>query len=319
MRRNNTIDLMRLVCAVFILFIHVPLCGNDSALIIQIGRFAVPFFLLVSGYYVTPESANKQLKSVLKLTGVTLVLYSVLNSVCSALGGYGAFAWFTNAVSLKTLLLFVLFNRAVFFANTVYYLFMLIYLYIIYGLAAHWGWQRKIQRMILPLLALGLILVWLNLPWFYTGNWLLTGIPFFFGGQWLRQVPDIGKKSVWLIVGGVCLCALEWLMSGRLEHYLTIGSTMLSGGLFLFCLQHPMLAGDNIAKMCRQCSQIVFIVHCGVRDILKLFLDPDRWDFPLVVLASSVLFAFIWTEFIRIVKKHKQIHFKNKKAGAAQF
>ena len=49
--RNEGIDMLRMVCAFFIVCIHIPFPGGVGSYIKAVSRIAVPIFFMISGYY----------------------------------------------------------------------------------------------------------------------------------------------------------------------------------------------------------------------------------------------------------------------------
>lgn len=49
--RNQSMDCCKLLGAIFVVFIHVPLPGSLGMVLSTMGRFAVPIFFAISGYY----------------------------------------------------------------------------------------------------------------------------------------------------------------------------------------------------------------------------------------------------------------------------
>lgn len=279
---------MRLVCAIFVMFIHVPFPGTIGAEICQFGRSAVPFFLMVSGYYATPQSAGKRLWSTVRLAGIALVFYFVVNSACRLAQGGSALDWLANSLNFDVLIRFLLINRLSFFSSIMYYFFMLIYVYIIYCAVVRWRTRNYLEWLVLPLLLAGIGLCYLNQPWYYAGNWLFTGLPFFYMGQIISRHSELQRYANVCAIFGVCFSIAEGLLG---EFYISLGSAALSVGAFLLCIRYPSLVGVSMAEWCRRISLPVFIIHCGVRDVMQLFLPHDLWFFPLAVLLVSFVIS----------------------------
>lgn len=101
MERNRTIDLVKLIAAICVSLIHLSVSmpemylDNDYTLVANyIGRFAVPFFFLTSGYYVT--NYQKALVKTIKLYTLFMSLILVANVVLMpfGLGVYGSIKWY---------------------------------------------------------------------------------------------------------------------------------------------------------------------------------------------------------------------------------
>ena len=54
LQRNTSLDLMRWICAFLVVVIHVPIVG--AHFIMPITRIAVPFFFMITGYYLYSSS-----------------------------------------------------------------------------------------------------------------------------------------------------------------------------------------------------------------------------------------------------------------------
>lgn len=98
LKRNNTIDLMRFVCAILVVAIHThpfydisEWAGVFGTLILP--RIAVPFFLCVSGYFFikklneNSENCFKPIIKVVKIYAIWSVPYVVLNVLSDIMDG----------------------------------------------------------------------------------------------------------------------------------------------------------------------------------------------------------------------------------------
>jgi surface polysaccharide O-acyltransferase-like enzyme len=72
-RTNQLIECMRYIACVLICFIHVPFPKPFSSYVILAGRAAVPFFLLLSGYFACSDDPVRKVKKKLRDT-VRIVL-----------------------------------------------------------------------------------------------------------------------------------------------------------------------------------------------------------------------------------------------------
>lgn len=76
--RNQSIECARMVASFFVVFIHCSFPGMLGEYINCIGRFAVPMFLVISGYFCYQASDKKilaQAKDLLKLYLTAAILY----------------------------------------------------------------------------------------------------------------------------------------------------------------------------------------------------------------------------------------------------
>ncbi len=113
MKRNSAIDILKIISATGVVFIHascykmetLPLVGV-SLFANYIFRFAVPFFFICSGYYVTDN--KKGLYSVAKLYAIYLLLYKMCSFVYVVNGEVGitSIAWYFEAYLIILILTF---------------------------------------------------------------------------------------------------------------------------------------------------------------------------------------------------------------------
>lgn len=187
-KRNNTIDLLRFFTCPFILLIHCPLPAPLGDVLIHIGRYGVPFFLLVSGWFsYMPDTqgmvrhARKKLVDTFKLMGSFAVVYLILNSTSAVLRGDGLLSWMRSYTNLASAAYLILFNRALFWGSTGYYVFMLVYVYVLLLIIIRFNLLNKAFFLVPILLSANVLCgAFTNLPWFYYGNFLFTGLPFFY-------------------------------------------------------------------------------------------------------------------------------------------
>lgn len=310
--RNNSLDAFRMIASIFVVFIHVPFPGIIGELIKTTGRFAVPFFLLISGYYYAEENAKKSIVSVIKLIIFSSALYCALNCMGSVLRRTGFFGWLVPHLTLEALLQFLLFNRAYFISNISYYLFMLLYVYIAMLLLARFGATQKCYALVPLLLAGTVLLTYLNVAWYYCGNWLMTGLPFFLLGKAIQTGKLKVSRPLPIIVLGLAAAVLEARLV-RGDRYLGVSAIILSVGLFQWCLQNPAAFSGRFAAWGRRISLFVFILHCGIRDVLKNVLSINAWILPFVVLALSVVCSVL--AYMLLNKIKNQIVRREKKAS----
>lgn len=198
-KRNLALDIWRLISCIFVVFIHCEFPGDAGHYVVMVGRYAVPFFLMLSGYYCTSSSVKKRLLSAISMTIVSIGLYTTINSCLSLYRGKELFWWFTKAQDSDMLYRFLVYNRAHFFASTVYYVLMLIYVYVIVALLYRFRLLSKAYFLIPVLLLRNLWLNYSGTEWFYAGNWLYTGLPFFLLGSLIKEKEICLKHTGWIV------------------------------------------------------------------------------------------------------------------------
>ena len=315
MSRNRLIDALRAIACAFVLFVHCPFPGAFGVCVSALARFAVPFFLMVSGYYCWRDTdaamfaaAKKQLHSTGRLTLIGTAFYAVSNTLRDTITGTQPFSWLGGLLSATGIRRFFIFNRAVFLSSVMYYLFMLLYVYALYMLLLRAKAMRLAYAAIPVLLTAGVVLNMVVLaPWYYTGNWLLTGLPFFVLGHLIAARKIRIAHPEWFILPGAVLCCLEALRNS--EVYCGLGAIMLSVSLLLTCIKYPQAKmPDFLVRFGRRSSVVLFVIHCGVRDYVKLLLPASTPLYgillPVTILALSAALSAVIPRLAHISKSH---------------
>ena len=61
-----SIDGMRAIAAFFIVCLHVPFSGTFGEVVSAFARIAVPFFFMISGFFIWSDTEEKQYKRIRK-------------------------------------------------------------------------------------------------------------------------------------------------------------------------------------------------------------------------------------------------------------
>ena len=308
-RENQTIECMRIICCVSILFIHCgfPLPSPVRSYAMAIARFAVPFLILLSGWFADHNEGWQKAKKkrwdtlrVILIGGIICLLWNCLNSYLQ----YSSLsAWLRPHLNRKTLYHFLLFNRAVFFNSVFYYFFIMVYVYSIFILAQRWKITAFLCYLSPVLLATGIyICEFAELPWYYGGNFLFLGLPVFLLGYRLREVQQKlikWKEKEWLcILAAAAITITERMLFG--SRYLYFGAVLLAVSVFVFCINHETLKCPKLlVKAGTMLSLPMIVIHCEVRDTLQLLTKLNNYALPLLVLVISLLLSVVYQKKIR--------------------
>ena len=319
-KRNSNIDAIRGIACIFVVLVHCVLPGEFGQYMIAYARFAVPFFVLVSGWFAYHEDRHKvhgyclrKLKDTCKLTVSAALLYFLWNSLNNYFSSGDAIGWlisyFSNGDSWYNL---IVYNRAVFLNSVMYYLLMMIYVYIIIIAAT----EMRLLNLLKWFIPVGL--VWnyvlgavVRAPWFHSGNFLLTALPFFLLGMQLRRWSRTHSFKPALLYGmlsvGLLLTYIEASCFG--DVYCYVGSILISISVLLLCTTDAGLKmPDWMATFGRNYSTYIFILHCGLRDTLKLVIKDSstelyQWISPWAAIALAVVIAIVCRGISRKLKK----------------
>ena len=106
--RNASLDLLKGIAALFVIWIHEQFPGVTGQLVNRIGAFAVPVFFMVSGYFAYHADRKKLGRSVRHILRLILITYGLnLLRIVVFDGTTAAVDAVVNAFSPRTLILWV--------------------------------------------------------------------------------------------------------------------------------------------------------------------------------------------------------------------
>ena len=315
--RNQTVDVIRILACYMVIYCHVELPGSAKAYSMGLARFAVPYFLMVTGWFLWKEkleeedkAVRRHLVSMCKLFAISAPAISIVNIFVCRLKGDPLFSWLTKYWSGNHAIFeFFMYNRASFFSSVVYYLPLMIYVAIIYLLLLRKGWIRFLYYLIIPLISMNIYRgEVIGLRWYYQGNWLFTGLPFVAIGRLLHEKKleeFVARRTAYtLIVVGICITLLE---AGRFEgRFIYVGTVPLALGIFMLaingrCYKWPSWIVDHG----RYITPIIFLSHCSIRDLCyTLAGEPQgllRYFMPTIIFLFSSAFAILLLELKRLL------------------
>lgn len=350
--RNSTIDVLRLVLAVCVIYIHMQeflspgtlslpvLLMND--VLLGLTRFAVPLFFVFSGYFVySSEDQDKRHRighsirktSVLLFTG--MMVYFVLGAM---LNGFDIL----KSLTPKSLLNFVVFNDTSVLTRAggggiLWWVAALLYIYILYFLAAN---HRK-GRIVLVVIsfvgyAIGLCIapmyggIFLDrLPLIYSRNFLFEGLLFFSIGYFvrhyessIRSIPsNIIKRFLILSVIAYAFEQVTYILPDyhhRVPQSQTFILPIAATAVMLAAIRFPgFMRGTLLPALGRKLVLYIFLSHRAIIYIIcRIFLGatPPVKDNPdLSMRYSHVIILFVVTILISFVAAGGYYTLKNHK------
>ena len=286
--RNQTIDVVRIIASFFVILCHIHLPEPLRDYSMGLARFAVPFFLLVTGWYLnqgdprrTVGAARKTLLSILKMTIMSVLLISAVNTAVCLIEGKALFSWATSFFRRSgSMRLFLMYNRTHWLSSVMWYLFGLLYALVIYLALVRFHALKYAYWAILPLLILNLVRgEAMGKAWYYQGNWLYTSLPFLLLGSLLREkgwCSRISTGTAWRMVAvGILATLVEAGIFG--EEIIYIGTLPLVLGIFCLAVN----SGETcwpvwLADFGRRCTKYVFLLHCSLRDLIYALTGEPR-------------------------------------------
>lgn len=116
-KRYITLDLIKIIAAYMVVFIHVSFPGHFGKVIVCLARFAVPLFFIISGYfsYSKIESCDiYRLRRKIESTGILFfgsIIFYVLAISCVIRKPERIGNWLANGSSLDALQNFIVWNE----------------------------------------------------------------------------------------------------------------------------------------------------------------------------------------------------------------
>ena len=310
-RSNQMIEAMRYICCLVVLCIHCNMPQPVGNLFNKYGRFAVPFFLLVSGYYAysydLTEKSIKKFKQTLHIVLIHGSFCIAWNCANSYFGSGSLISWAHPYFSINTAKELLLFNRAIFINSSFYYFFLLLYLYlfcVFVGRCKHISITGIYCLSAILYITGYCIYHFLNKPWYFVGNFLFTGIPLFFLGHMLHSkfhmfVLFFKKPLIVIGIGVVTTYAETHLLHGT---YMTIGQVLVAVALLFICVNNSHKNMGTLAMLGSECSMFVMIYHCQIRDTVSLIINKYSWRFPLIVLVFTTSLGILYSQLKSISK-----------------
>lgn len=321
--RNQSIELCRLVAAIAVVFLHVPLPDPIGGWIGCMARFAVPFFFLVSGYFSFARDsawAKRRLWQVLKLN-----VYATLPFLLWKYLG------FYRGSSLLDFLRWEVFPKNAFMDwllrhinPAAGHLWFLAALVPCYGSLWLYGKLREgEERNNHPLYLTGFFLMVIYflfstilpingtaVPYMtYRNGWFL-GLPLFLLGMFLHEHEETIKEKFHLttrnlgllILAGILLSLLQYRAYGTTEVFLgTIPEVI---GLLLLLTSHPTLPGKLLKKAAAhlgRISTVLYIIHILILEVYETCILPiaslparEPWLAPFLIAGISLVIAILW-------------------------
>ncbi len=332
-KNNGALDYFRIIAALFIVAIHIgPLstfnATADFLFTYCLGRIAVPFFLMTTGYFVLsssvkhPKSLWKNLKKITILYVIATLIYFPINLYA------GKIVWDLNIIA-----------KDVLFDGTFYHLWYLpasiMGCLFVYYILKHWGFKVAIVIAVLCYIIglfgdsyYNLVSSFAPVEGFYnvlfqissyTRNGIFYAPIFLLIGVFIANHKfQLSRLILWvgLIVSTVCLLLEGYLVyTFDWQRHSSMYIFLLPCAFFLFLLL--LSISKKQVPFLRKISTLVYILHplciIGVRGVAKVvgitkwLVDNSLLHFIAVCVSSlvaSFVIAFLMNVFSKLYKKN---------------
>ena len=335
---NYCILFFEILACIFIVFLHIKFPSLFGEIVEMFARFGVPFFFMVSGYFLISSSGidAKLLRTKIKRKLIHLliillfgsILYFILDIYTSR---SNLSTYFANLFNVKSLLVLVLFNEPL-FGGHLWFILALIYSYLFILIFPNLFIKTKIALyLISSLLFLNIIVnvityqlehsifgIPISHYWFYR-NWFAEGLPFVALGVLLKKTASIfeNKKTKYIVVAlctSLVLMILEGLFYRKILHaypIFCIFNVVFCLCIFALSVKKPLLFSNFfLSKVEGNWTTSVYVIHplfitaisfCFAK--LNFTHTASLYIAPIAVAISSVVFSIFLSLIIRKIKK----------------
>ncbi|MDA9201828.1 acyltransferase family protein [Flavobacteriaceae bacterium] len=300
--RNYLIDSIRLIAALFVIFLHIPLENFNEEFAVHLrllSRWAVPVFLMFSGYFVSLKVKKNDayfISYITKLLGIILI--STLIYVPFALSNVG--------------LGYFIYKFDWIFLGAYYHLWFLIAL-IFSTLVYMFFYMNKIER-ILDLFSIFLLFFFVTIMdyGYLFGITINQNVPllflsiFFFNfGTHLKQLFSNTLKSklisILLLITGVCIQEIEiFFLDGKssydpLDFQMLYGTILFSIGVIGCSFSFKQTKSNWVSKLGMKYALFIYIYHVLLVETFKAFDINGTIVLlsPFIIITISILVAII--------------------------
>ncbi len=319
-RKNITLELLKLLAAYMVVFIHISFYGNFGIAVNALARFAVPLFFLVSGFFsygMSPEKIKIRIKRIVKLIIFSTVVYTLFNVALAIYFGSinSAFVYFSKYLQPKRWLNFIFLNVPASSAH-LWYLFAILYVYIIFYFVKKYKANEKIIFIVsFALLVLHIFLgeclsaFKIVLPIAYLRNFVFMGIPFFAAGLFIKKHEDKIRKipayaSVVAFITGCAATLFSRFCFGANEIY--IGSLLILFTFVNIFVKYSDVKYSPFLEKLSECSNYVYIFHIIIsRLLLGVYakFDVDYSSSVLLINLHPILVCIFSTVLSFIIRR----------------
>jgi len=317
-------DTLRLLASFFVVLLHAPLPGGFGEAAKPVLRCAVPFFFMVSGWWLAGNDMarvkarlNKQARRMFFLLVISCAAFFAMNIAYSVfIEKTGFAAPFQTLLDYRAVASFLAFNNTDLFwpggSAHLWFLAGLLYVLIFLRLGVEHIPLRKLYWLVPVLLTAAMplaIFASRNIEAvqdrdMITRNFLFTGIPCVLAGMWLRQnerkfrcLPN--WVFIVLPVACACFCLLERLP--LLRNPFELSRILFAASLMLLSARFPAVAGKTfLPRWGERYSLMIYIIHYPIVSGLKWFTErglPEqvmRWGGAVIAFALALGAAMAW-------------------------
>lgn len=338
-RRNAHISILKLVSACFVVFIHIGFPGKFGEGVNCVARFAVPVFLMISGYYsygADVSTLGRRLKKIVLLIIVSNGIYFLWDVFHKMIAHESLREYCARVFTVKKLAHFVFMGENP-FAEHLWYLLAMALVYVIMMVyKGFYGRSERINYGPLYIVAVcGFMIqiafgvkslgVDLDVSYILYRYCLFFALPLFSLGVFVHEYREriaeryrfSRKKAVLLILIGLSLSLVQCFGIGKVE--MPLGMLLVVVNLFLLAMDGETDKARSRSALaligCTEiCSTVVYVIHPliskivnGLQSQVPLLHAVRNMEniYPLFVLLFSILSGYCIAFIIYRVKRSR--------------
>lgn len=336
--RNTTMDIFKALACIGVVLIHITFPDPIGPMVRGLGRFSVPLFFAVSGFYL---SSSEQLDS----GAIARKLKHIAQLIVLSELGYLVFSYIFNQLYIPKKLDYFIEHYfstgwverfAITNAPPVYaHLWFMYALFMIYLLILLFIKRKRTLRILSILAPAGLVCIALfqefsslhllrgsiplpgaSITTYWAHTIIFRALPFFLIGFCFREYNHILQKipapKVLLLVLIVLFeAASMWEAITFSVSQFYVGNMLAFLCILLLCIKYPQMHCKPLEYIGSRLSTLVYIIHVGVYKSLDVLystlkiskLDIILWTRPIIALIASILLAFVVDWVIAWVNK----------------
>ena len=308
----TNIEWLRIVAIAAIVLIHIDACY--TYVLLPATRFAVPFFFMVTGYFMCDRAKKRHWKkyiinALLLLLSAT-ILYAAFEFVGSLYNGRSMCAWPWRQIFIK----WICFNVNPFHYH-LWFLGAYLYVIIIGACIDKWQLWRWTHWLIIPLLVIRFGIQSTELPSYISRNFLLIGLPCFLCGSWLRNHQSLFSRLsrntlIWICAFTALFPFGEdyiWENVLGIQNGDFITSYILAFLLLLAAIGTQPVQKRYLPSETRNIVLGIYIIHPLVHLIYVHILSPEALVVYNTWLAPVIVFITSWIICIVSLRSYKYV------------
>ena len=196
--RNESIDILKAICALLIVCIHIQVPNPLNLFLLPITRIAVPIFFMITGYYydfnAEKKKKNRQIIHIINWVIGANLFYFFYNGILEIIQKGSIKIYLCKTISIKKIILFLITNDD-FISGHLWYLSAILYVLLICRLYGGFISKKIFTLKIIVVFLIcdlifgkySLLLLNRSFPLWLTRNFLFVGIPYFGLGQYIKK------------------------------------------------------------------------------------------------------------------------------------